>query len=67
MATVERVVTIAKKIGCTPAQLAIAWCAKNPHVSSVITGASSVEQVLENMEALKVIPLLTDDLMKQLG
>jgi voltage-dependent potassium channel beta subunit len=67
VSTVEKVVTIAKKLGCTPAQLAIAWCAKNPHVSSVITGASSVEQVQENMEALKVIPLLTNDVMKQLG
>ena len=43
---------------CTLAQLAIAWCAKNPHVSTVITGASRVEQVHENMGALDVLPQL---------
>ena len=41
------------------AQLAIAWCAKNPQVSSVITGASRVEQVQENLGALDVLPQLT--------
>ena len=47
---------VAKELGCTLAQLAIAWCAKNPHVSSVITGASRVEQVKENLKALEVVP-----------
>jgi len=51
---------IASEIGCTPAQLAIAWCARNPHVSSVITGASRVEQVRENMGALDVLAALDD-------
>lgn len=51
---VRRFVDIAKEVGATPAQLAIAWCLKNPRVSSVITGASSREQVLENMKALEV-------------
>ena len=55
---VRRVLQRADELGCTPAQLAIAWCAKNPRVSTVITGASRVEQVRENMAALKVIPLL---------
>jgi len=64
--TVRRVVEVAKELGCTPAQVAIAWCAKNPHVSTVITGASRVEQVRENMEALQVIPLLTEDVMARL-
>ena len=45
---------VAKELGCTLAQLAIAWCAKNPHVSSVITGASRVEQVKENLEGARV-------------
>ncbi len=54
------------ELGCTPAQLAIAWCAKNPHVSTVITGASCVEQVRENMGALEVIPRLTDEVMARL-
>ncbi len=64
--TVRRVVEIAGELGCTPAQLAIAWCTKNPHVSTVITGASRVEQVHDNMGALDVIPKLTDELMARL-
>ena len=39
------------------AQLALAWCATNPHVSTVITGASRASQVDENFAALDVIPL----------
>ena len=41
------------------AQLALAWCLKNPNVSTVITGASKVSQVTENMKALDVLPKLT--------
>ena len=43
---------IADRLGCTLSQLAIAWCASNPNVSTVITGASRVEQVHENLAAL---------------
>ncbi|MEM8609877.1 MAG: aldo/keto reductase [Myxococcota bacterium] len=67
VSTVRTVVEVAKELECTPAQLAIAWCAKNPHVSTVITGASRVEQVRENMEALRVLPLLSEDVMARLG
>jgi len=65
-ATVRRVVDVASELGCTPAQLAIAWCAKNPRVSTVITGASRVEQVRENMAALEVVPLIDDDIRARL-
>ncbi|HVA74532.1 MAG TPA: aldo/keto reductase [Acidimicrobiales bacterium] len=58
---VARLATIAGELGCTPAQLAIAWCATNPHVSSVITGASRVAQIRENMGALAVMAQLTSD------
>lgn len=58
---VRRFVAIAADIGCTPAQLALAWAASNPHVSTVITGASRVDQVHENMEALAVIDEITDE------
>jgi aryl-alcohol dehydrogenase-like predicted oxidoreductase len=54
---------IAKELDCSLAQLAIAWCAKNPHVSTVITGASRVDQVHENLGALEVLPKLTDDVL----
>jgi aryl-alcohol dehydrogenase-like predicted oxidoreductase len=43
--------------------MALAWCLKNPNVSSVITGASRVGQVHENMKALAVVPMLTNDVM----
>ncbi|MFZ1864195.1 MAG: aldo/keto reductase [Polyangiales bacterium] len=65
-AQVKRVVSMAKELGCTPAQLAIAWCAKNPHVSTVLTGASHVDQVRENMGALEVLPHLSDEIMAHL-
>ncbi len=57
---------VARGLGCTTAQLAIAWCTKNPHVSTVITGASRKEQVIENMKALDVATTLTPDVMKQI-
>ena len=57
---------IAKELGCNTAQLAIAWCARNPHVSTVITGASRVEQVRENMEAADVIAKLTPEVMRRI-
>lgn len=62
-AKVRSLKAIADDLGCTMAQLAIAWCAKNPHVSTVITGASKVSQVHENLAALDVLPLLTDEVM----
>ncbi len=57
---------IADELGCTLSQLALAWCARNPHVSTVITGASRVEQVHENMGALEVLPKLDDDVMARI-
>ncbi len=60
-ARVQKFLPIAANLGCTPAQLAIAWCAHNPHVSTVITGASRPEQVTENMGALEVLPLLNEE------
>ncbi len=49
---------VASELGCTMGQLAIAWCASNPDVSTVITGASHPDQVAENMGALEVLPEL---------
>jgi voltage-dependent potassium channel beta subunit len=65
-ARVPALLAVARELGCTPAQLAIAWCAANPHVSTVITGASRVEQVEENLRALDVLPLLTPEVMARL-
>lgn len=60
---VRELTKVADDLGTSMAKLAIAWCLKNPNVSTVITGASRPEQVRENMAALNVVPLLTDDVM----
>ena len=65
LAKVQKLGKIAKELDCTLAQFAIAWCAKNPNVSTVITGASRVEQVRENLKAIEVLPKLTEDVMNQ--
>ena len=65
-AKVRALAVIAEELDCTLSQLALAWCAKNPRVSTVITGASRVEQVEENMGALAVLPRLTDDVMARI-
>lgn len=63
LAKVRALKAIAAELGCTQSQLALAWCLVNPHVSTVITGASRKEQVQENMAALDVLPLLTTDVL----
>ena len=60
---VKRLQNVADDLGVSLAKLSIAWCLKNPYVSTVITGASRVEQVHENMKALEVVPLLTPEVM----
>ena len=57
---------IARELGATSAQLAIAWCASNPRVSTVITGASRVDQVRENLGALDVLGKLTPDILARI-
>jgi voltage-dependent potassium channel beta subunit len=59
----KKLAPIAADLGCTMAQMSLAWCLKNPHVSTVITGASRAAQVVENMRALEVVPKLTADVM----
>lgn len=57
---------IAASLDASLAQLAIAWCLKNPNVSTVITGASRSEQVAENMKALDLVSKLTPEVMAQI-
>ena len=54
VARARRLSAVAAELGVAPAQVAIAWCLRNPHVSSVILGASRVSQLLENLQALDV-------------
>ena len=63
---VARLDAIAKELGCTLAQLSIAWCVRNPRVSTVITGASRVSQVEENLKAADVIAKLTPQVMERI-
>lgn len=63
---VRRLGAVAERLGGTTAQLAIAWCAANPNVSTVITGASSADQVRENLQALDVLEQLTPEVLAEI-
>ena len=63
---VKQLAPIAADLGATLAQMSLAWCLKNPNVSTVITGASRPEQVVENMKALDVVTKLTPDVMERI-
>lgn len=63
---VRQLTPVADELGCTLAQLALAWCLKNPNVSTVITGASRPQQVHENMKALDVAASLTPEVMERI-
>jgi voltage-dependent potassium channel beta subunit len=62
----RRLKAIADELGCTMAQMALAWCLTNPNVSTVITGASRPQQVRENMKALDVAPKLTGEVLARI-
>ena len=64
---VEKIRPIAEGLGCTMAQLAVAWCASNPKVTTVITGASKVSQVVDNFGALDVLEALTPEIIEQIN
>jgi voltage-dependent potassium channel beta subunit len=66
LAKVRALEPIAQELECTVPQLALAWCLKNPYVSSVITGASRVEQVHENMKASDVAPKITPEILARI-
>jgi aryl-alcohol dehydrogenase-like predicted oxidoreductase len=57
---------VADGLGVPLAQMAIAWILKNPNVSSVITGASKLQQVKENMKAMDVVAQMTPDVMESI-
>jgi voltage-dependent potassium channel beta subunit len=63
---VKRLQPVANDLDLSMAQLAIAWLLKNPNVSSVITGASKVEHVRDNLKALDAVPKLTDEVMAKI-
>lgn len=63
---VKKLTTIAEKLGGTATQLALAWAAKNENVSTVILGATKVEQIHDNCKALKVLAQLTPEYMEEI-
>ena len=63
---VRELMALAERLEVSTSQLAIAWCAANPRVSTVITGASTVDQVTENMGALDALERLTPDVMDEI-
>jgi voltage-dependent potassium channel beta subunit len=65
-AAVAQLEAVARDLGCSVAQLAIAWAAHNPRVSSVITGASKIAQLRDNLGAVEVLPKLTPEVMARI-
>lgn len=63
---VARLEGVARELDCTLAQLALAWCLRNPNVSSVITGATRVEQLNENLHAIEVAGKLGDEVRQRI-
>lgn len=66
IAKARELAAVAEELGMPLAQLAIAWCLKNPNVSTVILGATSVSQLKQNLESMDKVELLTDDVMERL-
>jgi voltage-dependent potassium channel beta subunit len=66
LAKIKELAGIASELNTTLPKMALAWCLKNPNVSTVITGASKVEQVEENFAALDVVSQLSDDVMDKI-
>ena len=63
---VRKLVDFATKIKCTPAQLALAWCLKNSDVSTILMGATTPEQIQDNLGCIDVAKALTDDDMSKI-
>jgi aryl-alcohol dehydrogenase-like predicted oxidoreductase len=66
LARVSELEPIAGDMGASLAQFSLAWCLQNPHVSSVITGASRPQQIEENMKAIEFVDKFTPEVMAQI-
>lgn len=67
IAAAEKLALIARELNMSVAQLALAWCLKNPYVSTVILGASHVQQLQENLDALAHVPKLSTEIMARIA
>jgi aryl-alcohol dehydrogenase-like predicted oxidoreductase len=66
LAKVAALKPLAEQMGASLAQFSLAWCLQNPFVSTVMTGASRVEQVHENMQAIEFVESFTPDVMNKI-
>jgi len=64
--TADKLKPIAEELGCSQAQLAVAWCAKNENVTTVLLGATKMHQLEDNLGALEVLPKLTQEVMDKI-
>ena len=67
MEKVKKLKPIADELGVSLSKISIAWCLLNPNVSTVILGASKVDQLKEKLESLEVVPLLTEEIQRKLA
>ena len=63
---VKKLTELATKLGVSTASLSIAWCIKNPHVTTAILGATKKAQLLDNLKALDVLARLTPDVLEKI-
>ena len=63
---VKKISELAGKLGVSTAALSIAWCIKNPNVSTAILGATKKQQLLENLKSLEIVPMLTAEVMEKI-
>ncbi|RYY06054.1 MAG: aldo/keto reductase, partial [Sphingobacteriaceae bacterium] len=63
---VKELKAVADELNTSMAKLSLAWCLKNPNVSTVILGASKTEQLKENLTALEIVPLLTPEVLEKM-
>lgn len=66
IAKVKALKAVSDRLGVTQSQLALAWCLRNPNVSSVITGASRPSQIVENVKALEILDKLTPEVLAEI-
>jgi aryl-alcohol dehydrogenase-like predicted oxidoreductase len=63
---VRKLKVVADRLGISMAVLAIAWCIKNPNVTTAILGATHKEQLTENLKALDIYPKLNEEMMHEI-
>lgn len=63
---VDSLKPLAERLGCSLAQLALAWTLKNPNVSTTLCGASRPDQMVQNLKALEIVPKLTPEVMQEI-